>query len=100
MMPAERLASVVRKHQAGLLLDTNVLLLFLADRTGPRFTQAWSRTAQYGERYLLPLRAAVAAAHHLVTTPHILTEATNLTTDGAARDDDRKHLKGLLREFA
>jgi hypothetical protein len=100
MSPTELLAATVRKHQAGLLLDTNLLLLFLADDANPEFARRWKRTARLAhERYLVPLRAAVDVTSRMVTTPHVLTEATNLTTNGAVRDKDHKRLKQLLRDF-
>jgi hypothetical protein len=100
MSSAERLAAIVRTHQAGLLLDTNLLVLFLADRASPEFARRWGRTASFDERYLVPLRAAVGAASRLVTTPHVLTEVSNFTTEGTARDKDHQRLKQLVREFA
>ena len=99
MSAAERLAAIVRTHQAGLLLDTNVLLVFLADLAGPEFARRWAPAANFGERYLVPLRAAVGAATRLVTTPHILTEMTNFTAQGATRDKDHQRLKEFVREF-
>ena len=34
-----------------------------------------------------------------MTTPQVLTEVTNFTKEGAARDRDHKRLKELVREF-
>jgi hypothetical protein len=94
------LLALVRKHQAGLLLDTNVLLAFLANEVSPAFRMRWKRTEHFQEAHIALLVAAVAQAHCLVTTPHILTEATNLAGGGAHRDEEQKELNRLLCAFA
>lgn len=102
-MAGDDLLSLVRKHQAGLLLDTNLLLLFLASEVGATFAARWDRTDQFFPAQIELLRAAVAEAERktrLVTTPHVLTEATNLAGGGAKKDDERKELNELLRLFA
>lgn len=90
----------VKGHQAGLLLDTNVLLLFLADAVSADFARRWSRTESFAEEHIAVMRAATSAAKRFVTTPHVLTEASNLAIGGARYDEDRTRLNELLRAFA
>lgn len=90
-MRPEELAGRVRQHQAGVLLDTNVLLLYLARKISPGYAEGWKRTpftARHGD----VLDAVVAAAHgRLVTTPHVLAEAGNL-----ASEEVKRLLQGLV----
>lgn len=94
------LRALVRQHQAGLLLDTNVLLLFLAEAVGGNFARRWSRTDGFADEHIAALHAATIEAKRFVTTPHVLTDATNLAGSGTARDHDRRRLNELLRAFA
>ncbi len=83
MIPLPSLLRLVRRHQAGLLLDTNVLLLYVAIGVGGDFVRSWKRTREFTERHDAYLVAAVEATNRLVTTPHVLTETTNLVLSGA-----------------
>lgn len=83
-MRPEELAARVRQHQAGVLLDTNVLLLYLARKISPGYAEGWKRTpftARHGD----VLDLVVGVAHRLVTTPHVLAEASNLASEEVKR---------------
>jgi hypothetical protein len=99
-MDPAALRARVRQHQAGLLLDTNVLLLFLADAVSTDFARRWKRTDWFAEEHVAVMQAATSEAKRFITTPHVLTEATNLAGGGAAHDEERKRLNELLRSFA
>lgn len=86
-----RLVREVRQHQAGLFLDTNVLLLHAIACT-PHFAFAaeWKHTKAFGAAAPTLILAAAKAAHRFVTSPHVLTEATDLAeqgVSGSVRDD-------------
>ncbi len=72
-----------------MLLDTNVLLLYLMALADPSQVRTWKRTASAGftELHVEFLGVAVEAARRLVTTPHVLTETTDLSdkVPGAVR---------------
>lgn len=76
------LAARVRQHQAGVLLDTNVLLLHLARQVSEAYVGEWKRTAELLEPiYGDILDVVLASAKKLITTPHVLTEASNLASE-------------------
>lgn len=100
MKDPRELVALVRKYQAGLLLDTNVLLLFVAVAADRAFARRWKRTQMFTAAHIGLLELAVTSAREVVTTPHVLTEATNfLPTDG---DDDPAFVRAaeILRAFA
>jgi hypothetical protein len=72
MIP-DRFLSVVRRQQAGLLFDANVLPLYLMDLVEPSAVFDWKMTKQFTPAHVHLLRAAVAVSTRLITTPHILT---------------------------
>jgi rRNA-processing protein FCF1 len=70
---------VRRYRRKGLLLDTNLLLPYLVGLLHPRYLEACgSRTRYFGQEDYPLLVRFVALFDPLVTTPHILTEVSNL----------------------
>jgi hypothetical protein len=51
-MDVAALCVLVRKHQGGLLLDTNVLLLFLADAVSRDFARRWKQTDGFFDEHV------------------------------------------------
>lgn len=73
---------LVRRHQGGVLLDTNVLMLYLAHRVDAQALDRldrWKRLARFVPDHLTVLAKCLSVARRFVTTPHILTEATNMS---------------------
>lgn len=66
-------------HQKGLLVDTNVLLLFLVGNLDPKLVGRFKVTANQGfdEADFHLLQTFVYRFQKLVTTPHILAEVSN-----------------------
>jgi hypothetical protein len=108
------LQALVRKHQAGVLLDTNVLLLHLARLVSLEFAQRWKRTQfpvpfgkvpvydtaeQYADVLLEVLTEAKRCNIPVITTPQVLTEVSNFV-NGDAKTADEKLLQQLFNEFA
>jgi len=100
MDPLRTLVAKVRRHQTGLLLDTNVLLLHLMDRTDPDFVFEWKLTRQFAHGHVFLLRAATGAATRLVTTPHVLTQVTDLAEQGIRSPDLRGRFWAHLQAYA
>ena len=74
------LESLTEKHVArGLLIDTNVLLLFLVGLYDEAYIQVFKRTQQYTVEDFHLVRDFAAPFHRLITTPHILSELSNLS---------------------
>ncbi|ODH00497.1 hypothetical protein A4S05_33045 [Nostoc sp. KVJ20] len=73
------IASLIRRYcQKGVLIDTNILLLFLVGSVNQERITRFNRTQQFiPEDYEL-LLAFIARFQKLVTTPNILTEVNSL----------------------
>ncbi|NBC16917.1 MAG: hypothetical protein GVY18_06315 [Bacteroidetes bacterium] len=63
----------------GLLLDTNVLLLLLVGGYDAHLISRFKRTSMFGKADFDLLVTVVDYFDTLVTTPHILTEVSNLS---------------------
>ena len=69
-----------RYRSKGLLVDTNLLLLLTIGRCDPGLIKAFKRTEKYDLKdFGLLVRLAGMFRKH-VTTPHVLTEISNLAT--------------------
>jgi hypothetical protein len=72
---------IARHYSRGIIVDTNLLLLYgvgLADSAG---ILRLKRTQQYSVEDFERLRAFLTPFHRIITTPHILTELSNLAID-------------------
>ena len=73
-------ATLVNKHRAnGLLIDTNLLILYLVGRTNQQRIGTFKRTRAYTQEDYHLLEDLIAHFKRIVTTPQILTETSNLT---------------------
>ena len=80
---------LIRKHrQSGILVDTNLLLLLMIGAVDEKMIGG-KRTERYTVGHYRSLTNLLKNFQHLITTPHILTEVSNL--GGTA-------LTGKLRE--
>lgn len=88
--------ALARKHQkSGILVDTNLLLVLLIGCVNKRLIGG-KRTEAYTEDKYHILVDFLKDFRRLITTPHILTEVSNL--GGAAlTGKDQEKLFGLLR---
>ena len=75
-----------------VLLDTNLLLLFLIGSFERTRIGRFKRTAGFSEKDFDILAALVASFQVIVTTPHVLTEVSNLANSLP------EHLKTLWAE--
>ena len=89
-------AKLISKYQAkGLLLDANLLLLFVIGSNDPSLIGK-RKLSQYLAEDFVILKAFVRTFAKLVTTPHILTEVSNLLGDYPENQKRRE----LFRSFA
>ncbi len=84
------------KHlQSGILVDTNLLLVLLIGKINKRLIGG-KRTEKYTEEHYYILVDFIKDFKRLITTPHILTEVSNLGGAGLT-GTDRAEFLGLLR---
>ncbi len=78
---------LLKNHKkSGMLLDANLLILFIVGRAGVKFIAQAKRTRTYTpDDY--KLLQQIAARFTVFTTPHILTETSNLL------EKDEKHIR-------
>lgn len=70
---------LINKHRgSGLLVDTNLLLLYLVGTTNKKRILNFKRTQTYTIEDFDLLSRFMAEFKTLITTPHVLTEVSNL----------------------
>ncbi len=85
---------LIDKHRtSGLLLDTNLLLLYLIGRTNADRISKFKRTQAYTRVDFDLLERFIAEFRILITTPHVLTELSNL---GNLRGQEREVLRTIF----
>lgn len=80
-----------RHRTQGLLIDTNILLLFVVGSVNPDLIPKLSCTSNYSIQDFQIVETAIDFFETKVTTPHILTEVSNLV--------DRKESQEGLSSF-
>jgi len=85
------------KRARTLLLDTNLLILYLVGLLGAESIKAHKRTMSYSSEDFELLYAILASKTRLVTTPHILSEVSNLSRQ--AREPLKSQLSLALRDL-
>lgn len=72
--------TLIRRYASkGLLVDTNVLLMYLVGLYDPDYIDLFKRTRQYTSEDFRIVQALTRRIRRLVTTPHVLSELTNLS---------------------
>jgi rRNA-processing protein FCF1 len=72
-------AMILRHGRNGILLDTNILLLYLIGRFNPAQIERFKRTAKFVQDDYRLLDRLVARFKTIVTTPTILAEVNSLS---------------------
>lgn len=91
------LKALIDKHRAnGLLIDTNLLVLCLVGRTNKRRIENFKRTRAYTIQDYELLEDFIFQFKRIVTTPHILTETSNLTD---LSGPELKTLRSFFRDY-
>lgn len=66
-------------RQKGILVDTNILLLYFVGSVNPKRISQFKRTNQFNVDDFQLLVQILGYFQKIVTTPNILTEVSNLT---------------------
>jgi rRNA-processing protein FCF1 len=91
-----KLETLLARHRAaGIIVDTNLLLLLLIGSHSPTLISSFKRTTRYTSSDFDILVEALALFSTLLTTPHILTEVSNLA--GQLGDPGRQE---VMRDLA
>jgi hypothetical protein len=70
---------LIGKHRAdGILVDTNLMILWMVGRSNRRGIERHKRTAAFTSDDYDRLDQFIGEFHRIVTTPHVLTEISNL----------------------
>jgi len=91
----KNLTRCIEKYRnKGIVVDTNLLLVYLVGLYSPDQISEFKRTKAYTIDEFHLLRAVLSHFRLLVTTPNILTEVSNLGSQLP-----RSHIKGYFQEF-
>ena len=95
-------AGLIEKHRArGVLIDANPLLLFLLGKTNKRRLRDFAAGNAFEIEDFDLLEALVAHLGKLFTTPHVLTEVSNLAKlRGRELPAFRQRYKALVQVMA
>ena len=85
----------MRAAPAGLFLDANLLVLFVAGRVSTAIIARHRRLSEYDAADYAALAALLARADRILVTPNTLTEASNLLRQH--REPERSLLMARLR---
>lgn len=89
---------LVTKHgKNGVLLDANLLILCLIGRMNPRRIVGFDRTSSFDARDYEILEHLLARFQKVITTPHILTEVSNLV--GKLQQTELLKIRDLLAKW-
>ncbi len=77
-MNEEILKLFIKYRSSGVLIDTNILLLFIVGSLNPDLISTTSRTASFTFRDFQIVSKAIDFFEVKISTPHILTEVSNL----------------------
>lgn len=91
-MNANLLELLTKYQKAGILVDTNILLLYVIGSFDPVTIYKFSRTSNYTEDDFTRVSKFIDNFDIKITTPHILTEASNLI-------GNRKEIQAFLKTF-
>lgn len=89
-------AFIERHASRGLLVDTNVLLLYAIGLSDPKAIPGHKRTRQFSIEDFELVSRFVAPFHRIVTTPHILAELANLANLGRQSQRQLQALIGTI----
>ena len=92
---------LIEKHRSkGVLIDANLLILYLARKTNPRQARQFAPGDTFTDEDFQYLERLVESLGKLITTPHILTEVSNLAKlDGKALNTFRQGYKAVVEQM-
>jgi hypothetical protein len=84
---------LIQKYkQKGLLIDTNILLLYIVGSIDISLIRDFKRTANFSENDFERISKFIDYFDLKITTPHVLTEASDFI-------DNRQHLQAVLKVY-
>lgn len=86
-----------RYRQKGVLVDTNLLVLLVIGLYDPDRISSFKRTATYSQSEFETLTSFLDAFDTRLTTPHVLTETSNLI--GQLPNDETPKVRSVLRRL-
>lgn len=96
-MDTSDVASLLSKYaSSGILLDTNILLAYVVGRFNVEKLERFKRTNTFTRKDFEFLSRFVQQFHRIVTTPHVLTEVSNLAAH--FQEPDRRSCFASFRE--
>lgn len=88
----EHIAEILRRHKkSGALIDTNILLLFFVGSFDPELIPRFKRTKMFTIQDYETLVSVLGYFESIITTPHILTEVSNLSGQLPLRPDSQRN---------
>ena len=72
----------------GLLLDSNLLLVWVVAQLGPECVEQFKRTSSYSANDVEGIRETISRYAQVYTTPHVIVEVSNLLRH---LGEDRRH---------
>src|SRR5262249_46180546 len=94
--------ALIKKHKAkGVLVDSNLLVLFLVGQVNKRRIAKFKRTRDFTVGDFDLLADLVGWFGRLIVTPHVLSQVSDLTNlDGKERLQIRRLVKSMIEEMA
>lgn len=91
---------IAKYSQSGLLLDTNILLLYVIGTYDPSRIESFKRTNVFVQKDFTLLCSLLERFRKIISTPHILTEVSNLSGQigDAAKSDVFARLSDFVSE--
>ncbi len=77
-MSSDTVQLIRRYRKPGIIIDTNILLMYFVGLLDPRIIPTFKRTDIFAVEDFYTLQAMLKLAPKVVTTPNILTEVSNL----------------------
>lgn len=73
---------VVKYKESGVFVDSGVLLLFIVGSKDPGLIRNFGRTSSFDENDFILVSKFIESFDHKITSPHILTEVSDLLGEG------------------
>lgn len=92
-------ALIHRYHETGVLIDTNLLLLYLIGTYDPEKISAFKKTCEFNLEDFRLLDRLIGLFPRIFTTPHILTEVSDFAAQFKSTDKAKTN-SALFAVFA
>ncbi|MFC2996820.1 hypothetical protein ACFODO_16455 [Acinetobacter sichuanensis] len=93
--------NLIKKMQRnGVLIDTNILILLIIGLTDERSIAKHKKLSAYSIEDFRLLVAILDSCKHIIASPHILAETSNLASRGLYGDMERRVFYALKQVFS